>query len=59
MLRSLSRREITYAQRELRSIRSRERYMQHDRAGDISIRDEAELQIRLDRLSERLRVSSQ
>jgi hypothetical protein len=57
--RTLSRRETSDAQRELRSIRTRERGMRHDRSGDLSIRNEAELQVRIDRLSDRLRIAPQ
>lgn len=56
--RALNRREMNYATRELRSIRSRERSMRHDRAGNLSRRDQATLQLRLDRLNDRLRIMS-
>jgi hypothetical protein len=55
--RTLSRRETLNAQRELKSIRSREKYMRHDRSGDLSVRDEAALQVRIDRLNDRLRIN--
>lgn len=57
--RTLRRSEATNALRELSSIRSRERYMQHDRMGHLSVQDEAALQVRLNRLGERLRINSQ
>jgi hypothetical protein len=56
--RSLSRTSRANALRELRSIRQREKSMRHDRNGDLSIRNEAALQLRLDRLSTRLRIGA-
>ena len=56
--RTLSNREAMSAQRELKSIRSRERKMQHDRMGNLSARNEAELQTRIDRLNQRLRINA-
>ena len=58
MQRTLSRKEVASAQLELRSIRSRERGMRHDRRGALSLRDEAKLQVRLDRLTRKLRLAS-
>jgi hypothetical protein len=57
--RSLSGREAARAQRELYSIRSSERSMGHDRNGNLSARDQAALQFRVDRLTTRLRINSQ
>ena len=54
---ALSRQQMTRLQREMRSIRSRERFMQHDARGDLSIRDEAGLQVRIDRLNDRLQIN--
>jgi hypothetical protein len=56
--RSLSYREVAGAQRELRLIRSTERRMIHDRRGNLSARDAATLQARIDRLNARLRVDA-
>jgi hypothetical protein len=56
--RSLSRTSRANALRELRAIRQREKSMRHDRNGDLSIRDQAALQLRLDRLSNRLRIGA-
>lgn len=54
--RALSSREVASLQRELRSIRNREDAMEHDRMGNLSARNEAELQARIDRLNSRLRT---
>ena len=54
--RRLSRGQVSTAQRELRAIRSSERNMRHDRRGELSVRDQTSLQLRLDRLSDRLRI---
>ncbi len=55
--RSLNRGQLISARREVSSIRSRERYMRHDRMGNLSARDEATLQLRIDRLTNRLRIN--
>jgi hypothetical protein len=57
--RSLSGREAASAQRQLYSIRASERSMGHDRNGNLSGRDQAALQLRIDRLTTRLQVNSQ
>lgn len=57
--RQLTRGELTSARRELNSIRYRERNMRHDRAGNLSARNQAQLQDRIDRLNRRLRTSGQ
>ncbi len=44
------------ATRDLNAIRRSERMMRHDRRGNLSIRDEAAITLRLDRLSNQLRV---
>ena len=54
---TLSRVETTRALKELNLIRSRERSMYHNREGELSVRDEAAIQVRFDRLSDRLRIS--
>lgn len=56
--RTLSRTNRASAKRELRAIRQREKSLRHDRNGDLAIRDEAALQLRLDRLSTRLRIGA-
>jgi hypothetical protein len=50
---------MSYAMRELRAIRSQERTMRHDRMGNLSSRNLATVQRRIDRLSDRLRIASQ
>ncbi len=55
---TLNRGQIISAQRELRNIRARERRMRHDRAGYLSARDQAGLQARINRLTNRLRINS-
>jgi len=45
-------------QRELNAIRTSERRMRHDSNGNLSIRDEASLQLRLDQVARRLGVSA-
>jgi hypothetical protein len=53
--RSLSRRQAAGYQRELYALRTSERSMSHDRRGNLSARDEARLQVRIDSLNDRLR----
>jgi hypothetical protein len=53
--RSLSNREAARYQRELYALRASERAMTHDRSGNLSARDEARLQARIDSLNTRLR----
>jgi hypothetical protein len=55
--RTLNNREASRAQRELRSIREREQSMRHDSMGNLSRRDQAALQVRLDRVSDRLQIN--
>jgi hypothetical protein len=57
--RFLSNREVASVQRELRFIRTTERRMRHDRFGNLSDRDQTTLQVRIDRLNARLRISAQ
>jgi len=57
--RSLDRRSVASAQRELKSIRLAERRMPHDRMGNLSARNQIALQSRIDRLNLRLRISPQ
>jgi Glycine zipper 2TM domain len=52
----LSRRESDRALRDLNAIRSSERTMARNRDGQLTVRNEAMLQVRLDRLSDRLRL---
>lgn len=54
---TMSRRNSMGIKRELGAIRSRERAMRHDRAGNLSLHDEATLQMRLDRLTDRLQIA--
>lgn len=57
--RSMSNRQLAMFERELNSIRNRERRMRHDRNGNLTLRDDAALQTRIDRLSDRLRIKPQ
>ncbi|MGZ3233670.1 MAG: glycine zipper 2TM domain-containing protein [Croceibacterium sp.] len=57
--RSLSNRQATRLQRELRSIRTSERAMTHSRRGNLSDRDEAKLQDRIDHVNDRLGINAQ
>jgi Glycine zipper 2TM domain len=54
---TLSRVETNRAQRDLNAIRASERSMVRNRNGELSIRNEAAIQARLDRLSDRLRIT--
>ncbi len=56
-VRSLSRGQLRSARQELRSIFKRERNMRHDRQGNLSPRDRAELQQQIDRLTNRLQIT--
>jgi hypothetical protein len=44
--------------RDLNNIRRSERYMDRNRDGELSIRDEAAINVRLDRLSGQLRITT-
>jgi hypothetical protein len=55
---TLSRTELNKANRELKSISAREKSMYHGKNGELSIRNEASLNVRLDRLSDRLRINA-
>ena len=57
--RTLSNREVTSLQRELSSIRTREAGMAHDRRGNLSANDAADLQGRIDSVNTRLRINVQ
>jgi len=54
---TLGRAETSRSLREIRIIRDRERSMRHNRRGELSVRDEAALTVRLDRLHNRLRIA--
>ena len=54
---TLSRVETNRSLRELAGIRNSERAMIRDRRGELSVRNEAAINIRLDRLSDKLRIS--
>jgi len=57
--RSLSNRQASGYQRELYALRTSERSMTHDRRGNLSARDEARLQVRIDSLNGRVRNQAQ
>lgn len=59
MQRAIRRTDAYSARREINSIRTRERQMRHDRRGNLSMRDQAQLQVRIDRLARRLRMNVQ
>lgn len=54
----LSRVETNRSLRELGGIRATERAMPHNRNGELSVRNEAAIQVRLNRVSDRLRMVS-
>ncbi len=56
---TLSRAETDRSLRELTSIRTSERSMPRNRRGELSVRNEAAIQVRLDRLSDRLRITGE
>lgn len=53
----LTRSETNRALRDLNSIRRSERGMRRDRQGNLSVRNEAAINLRLDRLSRQLRIA--
>ncbi len=55
--RTLNSRELAGYQRDLRDLRAREGRMSRDRRGNLSARNQAEVQSSIDRLDSRLRVS--
>jgi len=55
----LSNRELASLQRQLYGIRTSEQAMRHDRRGNLSAADQAKLQVRIDRLSNRLGIEAQ
>ena len=55
---SLNRAETNRAMRDLNNIRRSERYMDRNRNGELSVRDEAAINVRLDRLSGQLRITT-
>jgi hypothetical protein len=57
--RALSNREYLNLRREVGAIRSREDALAHDRMGNLSARNEAQLQARIDRLNTRLQTNLQ
>jgi membrane-bound lytic murein transglycosylase B len=54
----LNRAETNRAMRDLNSIRRSERYMSRNRDDELSVRDEAAINVRLDRLSGQLRITT-
>ena len=54
---TLNRARTNRALRDLNAIRRSERMMRRDRDGMLSVRDEAAINLRLDRLSDQLRIS--
>jgi hypothetical protein len=52
----LTRSETNRALRDLSAIRRSEQYMRRDRQGNLSIRNETAITVRLDRLSSQLRI---
>jgi hypothetical protein len=57
--RLLSSRELASVRRQLYGIRASEQAMRHDRRGNLSMTDQAKLQVRIDRLSNRLGIEAQ
>ena len=55
---TLNRAETKRALRDLGNIRRNERSMRRNRDGELSIRDEAAINVRLDRLSGQLRITT-
>lgn len=55
---TLNRAQSNRAMRDLNDIRRSERFMRRNRDGELSIRDEAALNVRLDRLSGQLRIAT-
>ena len=55
---TLNRAETNRAMRDLNNIRRSERMMRRNRDGELSVRDEAAINVRLDRLSGQLRIAT-